>query len=827
MQMASLSAINLIESPSDFDINPELEEQLNRLEHPPLELLNDPKIIPTRFSCFSKSEKINLINQKSRMTKDLKENFEELKNKIDGIKDLKKFYDKVSKFKYFSTFKKQFEKFYKLNFFDFVKNNETYKKSYESLKSLSQNFMKEKKIYENVLEKRNFYIRRLNEEKNMTQEDFYNSISILSESINNKETLEFVFEQLDLENEEINKIEKFSQSIFVLKTEKISLNSLIENKKNDILKIKDSFKKLKLYREKFTIEFDEENFLDLLIIKLKSFFDKLGIQDLSFIFLYPKDNIQNFYEKKQNELNNLKDPKNLDELLKKISKDFFDLIEKYFDDHLKYIKNEKKNFENLLLKNEKDKKSIKKTNNLVYKQKNNLIAYKIIKKMKSLDQKINFHKKKIVSNKSKLKNLEKLIINSKIKIIDTEKFLDLKEKEEYIFFKIDEINKNYMCETIENLVKINPNFSFIVDYILILKFNFNKAINIFEKAENFVYNLDNYNLKKKKNFGKQIVSERNYKKMAFVQYNPNFFYKKTESEKNFEIFKNEKNSQNVKTEKSFEIDIYEIREILTSLKNLNDFLDYNFVYSKLIPYFKQFKNIKKFNFENLNKILIAKNDKFKQLELNVSRIIKEEENFIEENPLKIENQKIKTYYNYEYKLISSRKISREHLEFFKMISLVMNGVWIYKKKKIKSKSKMGFRNFNPFLSKKYSPEKCKFEKILFKFCLKKDEFQFLKIISKAEKKKNIKFCLPIIFFKKPLVSNNTIDFIEYLNKENILNKYDEKCFFEISLTNKKFNRVDLIIPSFALFQILFGFFNFLARNKSVYTAIKKNIILKT
>ena len=826
--MESLSAINLIESPSDFDINPELEEQLNNIEQGPLEIINEVKIKTSQISYFSKNDKINLINQKSRLIKDLRENFKELKLKIKRIYEIKDFYEKISKLKYFSSFKKYFEKYYKLNFFDFVRKNHIYKKSYYSLKLLSQEFMKEKKNYENELKKRKNYIQKLIEEKNMTQEDFYNSISILSESINNKETLEFVFEKLNLENEEILKIEKFSEFLFVLKNDKKNLNSLIEKKKNDIFIIKNCLKNFEVYKKESNyqnmVNFDEMDFLDLLILKIKNFFDEIGIKDLSFIFLYPKYNIQNFYKEKKIELKNLKNEKKREKKKKEISENFFDLIKKYLEDHLLFLKNEKKNFEILLSKNRQEKKLIKNRNNIIYKKKKNLLGYKIIKKAKSLENKIENHRKKILENKKKIKNLEKTIKNLNKKIIDPEKFLDLKEKEEFLFFKIDEINKNYMCETIENLVLINTNFSFIVEYILSLKFNFNKAINIFQRVENFIFNLENFYLKKK-NFEKEkIFSERNSKQMAFVQYNLRFFDKKTESEKKFEIVKN------IKTEKSFEIDIYEINEILGSLKNLNDFLDYNFVYSKLIPYFKNYKNKKKFCFEILNKILITKNEKFKQLELNISRISKEEQNFVEEKQIKIEKQKIKTYYNYEYKLISSRKISKEDLKFFKMISLFMNGVWIYKKKKSIKNSKICFPDFNPFLSNKYSPEKCKFEKVLFKFCLKKDEIQFLKLYTKFEKsikKKNTKLSLPIIFFKKPLISNNTIDFIEYLNKENILNEYDQKYFFELSLTNKKFNRVDLIIPSFALFQILYSFLNFLARNKTVYTTIKKNIIVKS
>ena len=78
--------------------------------------------------------------------------------------------------------------------------------------------------------------------------------------------------------------------------------------------------------------------------------------------------------------------------------------------------------------------------------------------------------------------------------------------------------------------------------------------------------------------------------------------------------------------------------------------------------------------------------------------------------------------------------------------------------------------FNPFVSHKRHPSQCGFEIRIFRLNLKKDEIQFLNL---NNNKKN-KTVLPIIFFKRPLISNNTIEFIKYLKNNKIISEMQDK-----------------------------------------------------
>lgn len=232
----------------------------------------------------------------------------------------------------------------------------------------------------------------------------------------------------------------------------------------------------------------------------------------------------------------------------------------------------------------------------------------------------------------------------------------------------------------------------------------------------------------------------------------------------------------------------------------------------------------------------------------------------------------------------------KHLRFFGLMRFLLNGVEVYwrrlngelfdtvspkkphgqsglssakkesknpqsNSKQLKEKVSANTRHFNPFLAKQYPPESCGYSKCIFLLDLASDAFNFIEdgrhnyiathntltsskvtqqisdsTHNQTQRKHMTKrqkvSCLPLAYFWKPLVSVNTEDYLNYLQKQGKLGHSDDQDdFMEISLSNVKYHRIDLIAKSVPLFSLLYEFLRMQATDPKIYQALKSKILV--
>ncbi len=176
-------------------------------------------------------------------------------------------------------------------------------------------------------------------------------------------------------------------------------------------------------------------------------------------------------------------------------------------------------------------------------------------------------------------------------------------------------------------------------------------------------------------------------------------------------------------------------------------------------------------------------------------------------------------------------------------------------KQPKDKAPSVTRHFNPFLAKQYPPESCGYSKCIFLLDLSSDAFNFIEddchhyisthseftptksalkvsesIHNQTQRKQTTRrqrvSCLPLVYFWKPLVSVNTQDYLAYLQKQgNVGSAGEREEFMEISLSNVKYQRVDLVAKSVPLFTLLYEFLGIQATDPKIYQTLKSKILL--
>ena len=168
-------------------------------------------------------------------------------------------------------------------------------------------------------------------------------------------------------------------------------------------------------------------------------------------------------------------------------------------------------------------------------------------------------------------------------------------------------------------------------------------------------------------------------------------------------------------------------------------------------------------------------------------------------------------------------------KLFQLITTLMNGVKVYKKKSNPKESKSNL-SYNPFEAKK--PSEFGYSKVIAILNITNNEIQFInptkviQSIAKDNKKKiNIRLSsLQLTNFKKMLIPNNTKDYLKYIRQGKVTQKNEKKQLFELSLLVKSSkSRADLLLPDLPTFTLLHDFFLLIQNEPKLYIRFKSKI----
>lgn len=746
--------------------------------------------------------------------------------KLLELKEIKTAYDSISKSKTFNEFEKHFEFFYRPFFWNNVISNSQFRQIIDSLKMEIVNFNKQKEMYQKEMSIKSEYAKSINEKISMIEEEILSSsiiIKDMKESFQkNNQKLNFLLDQKPPEFDFVLFFEEYQK--LNIKQTQISLK--IVKSKKQIKLISESIKRLQKDQDCITeIHFKQlfdcfqDEIIDLYLLKVENEFRMLPCiaNDIEEGELIIAEFFFNFKKKIESDVV---------ELLCLGSQLTTKAIED-FD-----IKVRANMFQNLLNWKSKmefyyqeSKKDFKETNQMIeelkFKHEKALTNQNLKMALKIKIQNCNFTERidKFEKRFETIACQKSFLTSTRMDFLNFESYQSqlchLKEKEELILLKVDDINKNFLIFCMNDLIKTNQNFQVVIFLLLIKTFNIDSILKINEDLAGWFLNNQNKTIKKEE---KHLINS----KKSLLSHKLNIF---TSSFYYFSIYSQCPN----------------IKNILLNIQSVD--------FSELTSFLKQIQS--SFDQVNLKELSLLEIDE-KNNEKSLFSSLKSDN-----------SKRIKTILNKEFELTCPRS-NVTVLKLFETIQPFLNGFKAFfrlsisgnsKKSSIKSKnsSNRDFQtlnqnnldqfissvfseqkqrlDFNPFLAEKKTPLQCGYKGCYVFLSLESDELQFI-IKTKnakfdiAKKETFIKWSLPIAFFKYPLMTNNTKDFIDHINSNKQKDILDESLLFELSLSNIKFERVDLILQGFPLFCNCFSFFEIISKERKHFESLKRKIILK-
>lgn len=750
------------------------------------------------------------------------------------LKDLKEFSDvfpNLSSQKTIFDFEKQFELFYRPFFWNVVLSNSQFREIVESIKNNLVKLELRKKDISVNQHSLSEYERKIQENYLMLQEDLASSNE---ESVLSVREIEFLRDKLDnlsLPKSTLLELKLLLKDFMTLKSEWSEDVNEYSSSKRKVIAIEEDIQYFS--REKNTI--DENNFAE---IKKEGFEEFMSLYQLKLSNeLYdckyfqlqsdPHSLIEEFIQKHFKDISNnssklfIEEKTITNELLRQIEKNNCEII-------LDFLRNKKSKTENLM---RSLKTKIKSGTELIrhfklrqyktFSNENLKNAFKIIKKTKTQFASQEKLLAKIERIKIELEEMWRLKTDVNLLLFDQKDQIECKEFEESILSKIDEVNKNFMVFCLNDLMQTNGHFQVIVFLIIYRRYN---PVQLYSKYMSISKEIDDLN-NETPNVKLQKIEKNMQKfKALMLLFSGSFYYSNLYP-----------NCMNIGT----------FQETIEKI-------DFNLLVETLQKIVKSIGPVLKnpiVHFEDLNENESSGKEFFQQCS---------------------KTDKIKTILSKRFELSIYRQ-PENVIDFFKCIVPFLNGFKAYfrlgttllpkidafnpcgqnnakktssgykTKSNMMSDQKQKTKNtlnekkvrtdFNPFLSKKRTPIDCGFFHCSVFFSLDTDEVQFIAKQVKGKtnsEEKNIfmKWSLPISFFKYPLISNNTKDFIDHIKSQKDVDFDDSQFLFELSLASLKFERVDLILESFNLFCVAFSFFTALGKDKNLVQQIKKSIILK-
>ena len=814
---------NVIKSPDDSEINLKLS---NLKDHSFGKDFRD-NFIMEQSEIYKQFQKVSgRTYEEHSLRKTLQSEFEKLEGEfrfvaesnsvqINHLKEINDAWQKISNSTKIADFEKQFEVFYRPFFWHTVISNPQFREIIYLIKIEVLEFQKEQKTYEMDKIKNKKYCNRLKENLGMIETEIEANLSekfeMECETKTNLEKIEYlsdqkspsfnldpIYREINLINSEKKRIRQelreIKQNLGYLELDLTTLNN------NHNLIDKNVFCQL-------LIQFENE-FEDLYFMKIENqikncefFKNKHQKQEeiINGFFTIYKSQIADEIDillSKKDDLNN--------KLISKFNKMVSGFLISYFSNFKKSIEVSIISLKNRFDKVIEAKMNFKRQSFKVLINQNLKQALKFMKRNESIENR----RKHLEIREVELNESRDLLKKTLEDMFQTEscigQLVHLKQREELILSKVDEVNKNFMIFCLNDLIQINSNFQLIIFILLARRLNPVDILVRYQVLEELVECL-------KKQKTNSIVEIKPLKKTLtkfhrkLVNFSYHFYY------------------SNLYTQ------CPDLKHLLSNIDTV-DFVELQVILSEL--------------FKSIGSVM---SHELVLLDPNISQ----NNNLLDKKSDQINIKKFNTIFNKNYQL-TCQKSSEIISQLFETIQPFLNGFKAFFRLSITEKTKnQNLQNrilaktetkninldknqrkdFNPFLKNQKPPHGCGYKSCYVFFSLETDEIQFIvkgkgERIDLLQKDTFVKWSLPISHFKYPLMPNNTKDFIDKIGKTAKSEIDKEEQLFEVCLANVKFERVDLILAGLPLFCCVFSFLENLAKNKKAYEELKKKIVLK-
>ena len=749
------------------------------------------------------------INENSEDKYNLKEYIISILKKAEPLigllKDIATYMEKNEKESFFANYLRSFYKLHGIMFNELTEQDPTLKSLLGNLKLIiGSHDLKRKSakpngaIYKDKAE-------QMNKQINTLKNRIYNLKQRIEDLYVNKEIIEFKIEQYNTFNNQIYIEEQRSyfETYELIEADSTILDKLLEDK-DRIDKELESINHQDI--NEFILNTNEKpctqdyiNFLEQLECSLKNHLKKcMFYGELDNSLLEIVSNIMNDRQNIFNEIENNCDNNQISSMLSTLMTNVSLFHKLSYDVRINAIN---KKITHLKQNINEYYKSIEQIERRLCYKKSTLYDYwKMIVMLKSIDRELEKKHKEIQEIWNQIDNYTKKLSSIKqINLSNVQRWKIL-EDEDYVYYKLDEFNKNYTQILIDYLITKDNRFEFIY-YVLLHKYcktsQFFKLYDCVINKYEALYKYDD----NKHNIAAADMNKQN---------------------------SNVTSRDNIKQHQSLKLICNKFDKLLMLL---NDHIWFNTIKNRNNNFLVQ--NITKTDIEQLCSVLTQEILATRKTEINQFYIIKEkyvEDESIADFTERCEKYlKIKTVFNKSYKISKYTSLTGSEKQLFDIIEILMNGVKVYMKKNDQETlvNKGSRYSFNPF--KDTNPKDFKFTKVIMILNLANDEIKYLNPVKKTKNNKNNKKLdirssnLSLLQVTKGLIPINTQEYINHRLKEPCNANIADNCLLEYSIVNKKAPRIDLIIKNYTLFTLIKNFIDVYMKDPKKYSKLKNKM----